>query len=208
MGDALPFADQAGAGDHADGRRQNVRPGSDAGQPQCVVENIEGKQWYQTNEGDELPAFVLNAHKQLLHFALEAVHLSFHTGHLFGGDAIEQTTLAADQSHIDVQRLCDPVFGQTGFDRFQDHLVLLNGGQAADALVAGESLVIGCDQTHGVLRAKILQDLKADMAVEQQISAPVSLLAGNHQRFDQADFANGAAICLYLRPVLVMPPVA
>jgi hypothetical protein len=39
---------------------------------------------------------------------------------------------------------------------------------------------IGCDQTHGVLRAEILQDLKADMAVEQQIGTSVPLLAGDN----------------------------
>ena len=69
--------------------------------------------------------------------------------------------------------------------------MLLNGGQAADALVVGESLVIRCDQTHGVLRPEILQNLQADMAVEQQIGTSVLLLAGDHQRFDQADFTDG-----------------
>jgi hypothetical protein len=67
-----------------------------------------------------------------------------------------------------------------GLDRFQDHLVLLNGGQAADALVVGEGLVIGCDQTHGVLRPEILQNLQADMAIEQQIGTSVPLLAGDN----------------------------
>ena len=58
--------------------------------------------------------------------------------------------------------------------------MLLNGGQAADALVVGEGFVIGCDQTHGILRAEILQNLQADMAVEQQIGSSVPLLAGDN----------------------------
>ncbi len=39
-----------------------------------------------------------------------------------------------------------------------------------------------------LLRPKILQNLQADMAVEQQMGTPVPLLPGDHQRFDQADF--------------------
>jgi len=94
----------------------------------------------------------------------------------FEADAIEQAAFAADQSHVDIKRLGDSVFGHAGLDRFQDHLVFLNGGQAAYALVVGEGFVIGCDQAHGVERAEILQDLQADMAVEQQIGTPLSVL--------------------------------
>ena len=53
--------------------------------------------------------------------------------------------------------------------------MFLNGGKAADALVVGKGLVIGCNQTHGVLRPEILQNLQADMAVKQQIGTPASL---------------------------------
>lgn len=90
--------------------------------------------------------------------------------------------------------------------------MLLNGGQAADALVIGERLVVGRDQTHGILRAEILQDLQADVAVEQHIGPPVPLLAGDHQRFDQAD-VTARTKKLWRRSVYIcvrfwsMPPV-
>jgi len=98
----------------------------------------------------------------------------------FSADAIEQAAFTSDQSDIDVERLGDPLFRHAGFYRFQDHLVFLNGSQATDALVVGEGLVIGCDQTHGIERTKIRQDLKADMAIEQQLGTPVSFLAGDN----------------------------
>jgi hypothetical protein len=113
--------------------------------------------------------------------------LSFRIATASGANAVEQLDLALDAARVEVQRGRDLFLGDTALDRFQDHPVLLNGRDAADALVVGEGLVVGRHEAFDLFLTQILQDFDPDMSVEQQPAAIGVAAARNHWRLDQSN---------------------
>ena len=68
--------------------------------------------------------------------------------------------------------------------------MFLNCRETADALVVGEGLVVGGDQTGDGFLAHLLQDMQTDMTIEQDERAVLTRSARNHEWFDQAGLAD------------------
>src|SRR3546814_16230162 len=85
--------------------------------------------------------------------------------------------------------------------RFQDHLVLLNDSHAADALVVGYGLVVGCHQADYVLVAALFENVDPHMSVEEQVTLLFLGTAHAHGWLDEADSAVvGSYLALLDRP--------
>ena len=111
----------------------------------------------------------------------------------FGGlrtDAVQQGPFAPDQSHIDIQRGRDAGLRYAALDRAQDHLVLLDRGEATDTLVVGEGFVVGRHQAGDGRLAHVLQNMQPNMAIQEDEGPFLSCRTGDYRRFDQASSAS------------------
>jgi hypothetical protein len=67
----------------------------------------------------------------------------------FRRDALEQAAPALDRLDVDIEGAGKFVLRDAPLERAHDHVMLLDGGQAVDALVVGEGLVVGGDEAPG-----------------------------------------------------------
>ena len=108
----------------------------------------------------------------------------------FGADAVQQGPLLPDQRNVHIQGCRDASLRYAALDRAQDHLVLLDRSEAADALVVGEGLVIGGHQAGDGRLAHFLQNMQPNMAIQNDEGSVLPSRAGDHRRFDQPDLAD------------------
>ena len=92
-----------------------------------------------------------------------------------------------DFLNVEIEGLCDLRLGHAAVQRFHDHLVLLDDGEAVDLVVVGERIVIEGEQAGRGGVAEFAERLQPQVAVEEQEGALGAFVGKHDERFDEAD---------------------
>src|SRR3546814_4211867 len=107
-----------------------------------------------------------------------------------GADALEQAAALSDRLHVKPKSVCDSLLWHPAVDRTLDHPVFLDRGKPVDPLVVGVGLVVGGHEAFDLSDPYVLEHLDPQMAIEEEVSAPV-FAVGRHDRcLDEPDGAH------------------